>query len=544
MGIATPGGSRSGSARSRAPRRSCPVTSPASRTRARSPRPASRRAPRRLSHGRLGRRRVVTRPRRLRRVPRSDEGTRRSASSSRRSAGPRPSRRRSRSRPRRASRSCASRLGARRRRRGRHSRIRARWSARRARSRRCCAITAHRGERFPRAPRDARGARAEALAARTPHRGRVGVGRRVRAPRRPRRGGRHPVRALRRRDQGPARSRRSRTTRCPRTRSTAGRSTTTPRLPRSLALLRDTGDYDILLAQVDLSRHRGEHDEAWCALIVERSRTSSRARHRPVVTSVHATDPPPAIARLARERDVALLRGTREGLRAIAAVARWRGRPARGATGAPRAGEPLPPARCPSTIPARSWSATASGSPRRERCESPEEAAAAFERLGGPVVVKVAGPPTRRPAAGSRSASPVRRRRASRRAPGRASARRAPGRGGCRGVLRADARPRLRARACVGLGGRALEALGLAAVALAPLDDGAPRALVAEAPGPGADSRAPAPWQTSSRAPHWSRSRSWPPDHPEVDEIDVNPLILGADGAIAVDALVVVKGAS
>ena len=33
-------------------------------------------------------------------------------------------------------------------------------------------------------------------------------------------------------------------------------------------------------------------------------------------------------------------------------------------------------------------------------------------------------------------------------------------------------------------------------------------------------------------------------ERPEVDEIDVNPLILGADGATAVDALVVVKGAS
>ena len=32
-------------------------------------------------------------------------------------------------------------------------------------------------------------------------------------------------------------------------------------------------------------------------------------------------------------------------------------------------------------------------------------------------------------------------------------------------------------------------------------------------------------------------------DRPEVDEIDVNPLILGAGGATAVDALVVVKGA-
>ena len=38
--------------------------------------------------------------------------------------------------------------------------------------------------------------------------------------------------------------------------------------PGSLALLRDTGAYDVLIAQVDLSRHRGAHDEEWCTLIV------------------------------------------------------------------------------------------------------------------------------------------------------------------------------------------------------------------------------------------------------------------------------------
>ena len=61
-----------------------------------------------------------------------------------------------------------------------------------------------RGERLPRVPRDARGARAEALAARAAHRGRVGVGRRMRPARRPRRGRGHSVRTVRRGAQGPA----------------------------------------------------------------------------------------------------------------------------------------------------------------------------------------------------------------------------------------------------------------------------------------------------------------------------------------------------
>ena len=94
----------------------------------------------------------------------------------------------------------------------------------------------------------------------------------------------------------------------------------------------------------------------------------------------------------------------------------------------------------------------------------------------------------------------------------------------------------------VGLGGRAIEALGLAAVALAPLDeDGGGRAR-----------------RRGARASRSSRARAAATalaatlvalsrlalDRPEVDEIDVNPLILGAGGATAVDALVVVKGAA
>ena len=70
--------------------------------------------------------------------------------------------------------------------------------------------------------------------------------------------------------------------------------------PGSLALLRETGAYDILLAQVDVSQHRGVHDEEWCTVIVEAlADTVEGTGIFPAVITVHATDPPPAIAALA-----------------------------------------------------------------------------------------------------------------------------------------------------------------------------------------------------------------------------------------------------
>jgi hypothetical protein len=93
----------------------------------------------------------------------------------------------------------------------------------------------------------------------------------------------------------------------------------------------------------------------------------------------------------------------------------------------------------------------------------------------------------------------------------------------------------------VGLGGRAIEALGLAGVALAPLDDAGARALVAEAPGLAQLASDEAVMALAEALVALSRLAV---DRPEVDEVDINPLILGDAGATAVDALVVVKGAS
>ena len=91
----------------------------------------------------------------------------------------------------------------------------------------------------------------------------------------------------------------------------------------------------------------------------------------------------------------------------------------------------------------------------------------------------------------------------------------------------------------VGPGGRAVEALGLAAVSVAPLGEDEARALVEEAPG-----LDPAPAAAEALARTLVALSRLAVDHPRISEIDVNPLILGANGAVAVDALVVVEGGS
>jgi acetate---CoA ligase (ADP-forming) len=312
--------------------------------------------------------------------------------------------------------------------------------------------------------------------------------------------------------------------------------------PGTLALLRDTADYDVLLAQLDLSRHRGAHEEEWCALITAALADAVEGTEIfPAVTSVHATDPPPAIAELARARDVALLRGTREGLRAIAAVARWRPPGPPPASGDPMQGEALPEGALAEHDSCALLERYGVSFPPRVRCATPAEAAAACEHLGRPVVVKVDGPAHKQASGGVvlGLSSPAEVHEAAARLGGRVLVARqvAAGVEAFCGMTRdPDFGPVL----AVGLGGRAIEALGLAAVALAPLDDAGARALVAEAPGL---AQLASPAAAAALAATLVALSRLALDRPEVDEVDVNPLILGAGGATAVDALVVVKGA-
>ncbi len=100
--------------------------------------------------------------------------------------------------------------------------------------------------------------------------------------------------------------------------------------PRTLELLAASGAYDVLLAQVDLTRYRDESDNQWCELVIRALARAAEGRPVfPAVTTVHTTDPPDRLVELARELDVALLRGPAHTARALASVGGWRMRRAK-----------------------------------------------------------------------------------------------------------------------------------------------------------------------------------------------------------------------
>jgi acetyltransferase len=310
--------------------------------------------------------------------------------------------------------------------------------------------------------------------------------------------------------------------------------------PGSIEILVRSGAFDIVVAQADQSQFRGAEEHEWCFMIVKAlAEATAGTEIFPAVTTVSAVDPRPEVAEYALEHDVALLRGPRDAMRALAAAASLR--PA-SATSSPA--EPVDLAdllgegalaEFESALVLERYGVPVA--PRR-RASSPEEAADAAAELGFPVVVKVDGPAHKAAqngvVLGLEDADGV-----------RAAAERLGGQvlvagqatGGAEAFCGMTRDPDYGPVLAVGVGGRAVETLSLAAVSLAPVGEGEALQLVAEAPGLDAG-----PAAREALAVTLVALGRLAVDHPRIAAIDVNPLILSADGAVAVDALVVVEG--
>jgi acetyltransferase len=313
--------------------------------------------------------------------------------------------------------------------------------------------------------------------------------------------------------------------------------------PRSLELLARSGAFDIVIAQVDHSQFRGEWEQGWVRLIVDALAAAVDGTHVfPAVTTVQTSDALPELAELARAHDVALLRGSGAAVRALARVARRRVYHTPGVVGPPvdlsdllAAAGALPEHES-ATVLERYGIAVAP----RQRASTPAEAAARAAELGFPVVVKVDGPAHK--SRGGGVALGVA-------SPEAASARAAELGGRVLVAKQLDPGPEVLCGAVrdplygplvtVGPGGAAVEALAITAVACAPVGADEASDLVADAPGVAAVASAQAREALAATLVALGRLAV---DHPEIAEVDVNPLVLSADGATAVDALVVVGG--
>jgi acetyltransferase len=304
--------------------------------------------------------------------------------------------------------------------------------------------------------------------------------------------------------------------------------------PRSLELLAESGSFDVLLGQADLSQFRDETNDEWCELTL---RTLGRLADEhdvfAAMTTVHSADPPRRFQELARELDVPLLRGPRDAMRALAHVIGldpWTAPPE--AERGPDVRDLLEPGAMPEHESALALQRYGVPFAAHRRAVTPNEAAAAAYELGCPVVVKIDGPAHKSRERGVvlDVATPEAAADAARRLGGRVlvAKQAEPGQEALCGMTRdPDFGPVL----AVGRGGAAVEQLDSVVLTVAPIGLDDARALVAET---GLEDSEDVVASTLVAISDIALA------HPEVEAIDVNPLVLSPTGTVAVDALIVV----
>jgi acyl-CoA synthetase (NDP forming) len=304
--------------------------------------------------------------------------------------------------------------------------------------------------------------------------------------------------------------------------------------PRSLELLAESGEFDVLVAQADLSQFRDRSNDEWCELTLRTLAHLAEAHDGLfcAMTTVHSADPPRHFQELACELDVALLRGPRDAIRALSHVARRRAfQPAASAT-AVEVSDLLRVGTMPEHESALVLERLGVPFAPRVRAQTPEEAGAALEAIGAPVVVKLDGAAhkTRRGGVVLGVASAAEAVEAARRLGGPVLVARQVEAGVeilCGMTRDPDFGPIL----VVGRGGIAVEELDRVVSSSAPLDLRGAAVLVADA---------------AIDDPHGVVAETLVAlgdlglANPDIESVEVNPLIVGERATVAVDALVVV----
>ncbi|HYX87371.1 MAG TPA: acetate--CoA ligase family protein [Gaiellales bacterium] len=309
--------------------------------------------------------------------------------------------------------------------------------------------------------------------------------------------------------------------------------------PRVFQLMAESGEFDVLVSAIDHSAwlHGTERTLA-TNIAVDLLQAVDGTDIFPAVITVTTADPPLEDLEWARRHDIPLLKGSLPGLRALAArLNRERHLP--------------PPREVPPDTPIAGSGALSEvdsaavladhGVPyvRAERCASADEAVAGAEGIGYPVVVKVDNVTHKARVGGVAlnlaDAESV-----------RAAAERMGGRvvvaeqasDGVEVLVGAVRDPDYGATIVVGIGGGLAEQLDLVAAGLAPVDEAGARRLIAAVPALGRLLGGSPPQPLVDAVVAVSLLAA---EHPEVAEIDVNPLLVSPERALALDCLIVLK---
>ena len=306
--------------------------------------------------------------------------------------------------------------------------------------------------------------------------------------------------------------------------------------PRVFQLMAESGEFDVLVSDIDHSQwlHGGERNLA--RNIADDLLAATHGTDLfPAVITVTTADPTIDDLGWAREHDIPLLKGTLPGLRALASRLDFSPRAPASRTlapAAPIAGDGALPEIDSARI------AATYGVPyvRAERCADPDEAAAAGERLGYPVVVKIDNVAHKARvggvALGLADAAGVRD--AAERMGGRVIVAEQVS-GGVEVLIGMKRDAGYGPVVAVGIGGGLAEALDLVTASLAPLDRDGAAELVLSLPALDRLLGGAIPRGLIDSVVAVSRMAA---EHPEISEIDVNPLLVSGQRAVALDCLI------